>query len=98
MTEPSEAATAGPDVPGAVLLPGLDAEERRRLIDQALTQLPDHQRLPLVLYHFEDMPYDEIARRLAISLPKVKIDIMRGRARLAKTLASRGLDAEQLQA
>ena len=80
-----------------VLLPGLDAEERRRLIDQALAGLPDHQRLPLVLYHFEDMPYDEIARRLGVSLPKVKIDIMRGRARLAKTLASRGLDAQQLQ-
>ncbi|HWK73013.1 MAG TPA: sigma-70 family RNA polymerase sigma factor [Povalibacter sp.] len=80
-----------------VLLPGLDAEERRGLIDEALTRLPDHQRLPLVLYHFEDMPYDEIARRLRISLPKVKIDIMRGRARLAKTLASRGLDAEQLR-
>ncbi len=27
MTEPSEAATAGPDVPGAVLLPGLESVE-----------------------------------------------------------------------
>ena len=81
-----------------VLLPGLDAEERRRLIDQALARLPEHQRVPLVLYHFEDMPYDEIARRLRISLPKVKIDILRGRARLAKSLAGRGLDATQLQA
>jgi RNA polymerase sigma-70 factor (ECF subfamily) len=81
-----------------VLLPGLDAEERRRLIDQALAGLPDHQRLPLVLYHFEDMPYDEIARQLKVSLPKVKIDIMRGRARLAKALAGHGFNVEQLQA
>lgn len=75
-----------------------DADERRALIDEALKRLPDHQRLPLVLYHFEEMPYEEIARRLGVSLPKVKIDILRGRQRLAKTLAHRGFDAQQLDA
>jgi RNA polymerase sigma-70 factor (ECF subfamily) len=56
----------------------------RVVIEQALTQLPDHQRIPLVLFHFEDMPYDEIASRLGISLSKVKTDILRGRTALAK--------------
>jgi RNA polymerase sigma-70 factor (ECF subfamily) len=42
-------------------------------------KLPDHQRVPLVLYHFEDIPYDEIARRLGVSLAKVKTDILRAR-------------------
>ena len=35
---------------------------------------------------FEDLPYAEIATRLGISLSKVKIDILRGRAALAKAL------------
>jgi len=56
----------------------------RAAIEQALAQLPDQQRIPLVLFHFEDMPYDEIASRLQISLSKVKTDILRGRAALAK--------------
>jgi RNA polymerase sigma-70 factor (ECF subfamily) len=51
-----------------------------------LEQLPDHQRVPLVLFHFEEVPYDEIARRLGVSLAKVKTDILRGRAALARFL------------
>jgi RNA polymerase sigma-70 factor (ECF subfamily) len=66
---------------------GLAAEERRARVDQALEQLPDHQRVPLVLFHFEELPYDEIARRLGVSLAKVKTDILRGRAALARLLS-----------
>lgn len=43
--------------------------------------------MPLVMFHFEEMPYEDIARALHISLAKVKTDILRGRASLAKTLA-----------
>jgi len=68
------------------LLDGVDAQQRTLLIESALQKLPDHQRLPLVLYHYEDMPYDEIAQRLHISLAKVKIDILRARSRLAGLL------------
>jgi RNA polymerase sigma-70 factor, ECF subfamily len=65
---------------------GVDAADRRALVEQALEQLPEHQRVPLVLYHFEDMPYDEIAKKLRVSLAKVKTDILRARAALAKIL------------
>lgn len=68
----------------------LDAHERREVVDAALAELPAHQRLPLVLFHFEDLPYDEIARRLGISLAKVKTDILRARAALARILHRRG--------
>lgn len=68
----------------------LDAGERRAVVDAALAELPPHQRLPLVLFHFEDMPYDEIARKLGISLAKVKTDILRARAALAKRLRRQG--------
>jgi RNA polymerase sigma-70 factor (ECF subfamily) len=75
---------------------GIDAEERRALVDEALAKLPDHQRVPLVLYHFEDLPYDEIARRLRVSLAKVKTDILRARAALAKILSRPGSSVEAL--
>src|SRR5688572_27477316 len=69
---------------------GVDAEERRVRVEQALAQLPPHQRVPLVLYHFEDLPYEDIARKLGISLAKVKTDILRARAALAKILRRSG--------
>jgi RNA polymerase sigma-70 factor (ECF subfamily) len=69
---------------------GVDAEERRAWVEDALSRLPDHQRIPLVLYHFEDISYDEIASRLGVSLAKVKTDILRARAALAKILSRGG--------
>ena len=73
-----------------------DDATRRAIVAEALQKLPDHRRLPLVLYHFEEMSYEEIAQQLGISLSKVKIDILRARGALAKILAARGLTAECL--
>jgi RNA polymerase sigma-70 factor (ECF subfamily) len=78
------------------LLADVGAEQRRRLIDNALKHLPAHQRIPLVLYHFDELSYQEIAARLRVSLSKVKTDILRGRAALLKILASSGLVREVL--
>jgi RNA polymerase sigma-70 factor, ECF subfamily len=78
------------DVPDT-LLADLDAEQRRAVIDDALQRLPPHQRVPLVLYHFENLSYEEIAIELDISLSKVKTDIRRGRAALLPALTQRGL-------
>ena len=61
------------------------ADDRERL-EQALRRLPAHQRVPLVLFHFEEASYEEIARALRISLAKVKTDIHRGREALRKHL------------
>jgi RNA polymerase sigma-70 factor (ECF subfamily) len=74
----------------------VNAEERRTVVEEALGKLPEHQRIPLVLYHFEDLPYDEIARRLGVSLAKVKTDILRARAALAKILSRGGASLETL--
>lgn len=71
-----------------------DDDTRRAVVAEALQKLPDHRRLPLVLYHFEEMSYEEIAQQLGVSLSKVKIDILRARGALAKILAARGLTAE----
>ena len=73
-------------------------DERHEYVEEALRELPEHQRVPLVLFHFEDMPYEEIAQKLRVSLPKVKTDIHRARQALAGILARRGITAEQLEA
>jgi RNA polymerase sigma-70 factor, ECF subfamily len=64
-------------------------EERQQLIEQALGSLPEHQRVPLVLFHFSEMPYQDIAAALKVSIAKVKSDIFRARATLMKNMAIR---------
>ncbi|MBK8001994.1 MAG: sigma-70 family RNA polymerase sigma factor [Verrucomicrobia bacterium] len=73
----------------------LDDEQRRKLLHEALCKLPDSQRVPLVLFHFEDMPYDAIAEKLGISLSKVKTDIFRGRHSLKRFLKYRLDEADE---
>ena len=80
-----------PDPTSDSMIADIDATQRHALVEQALRELPEQQRVPLVLYHFEEMPYQEIAKQLQVSLPKVKTDIQRARAALAKILARRGL-------
>jgi RNA polymerase sigma-70 factor (ECF subfamily) len=60
--------------------------ERRTLIEQELQKLPAVQRVPLVLFHFEELTYEEIAAKLGISLAKVKTDIFRARESLRQRL------------
>lgn len=64
----------------------VDDADRRELLEAALHKLPDNQRVPLVLYHFEDLSYEEIAERLEASLSKVKTDIHRARIALRRIL------------
>ncbi len=68
--------------------PEMEAEQagQRAQLERALRELPDHQRVPLVLFHFEDLTYQAIAELLGISLGKVKTDIHRGREALACAL------------
>jgi RNA polymerase sigma-70 factor (ECF subfamily) len=69
--------------------PGFD--DRTKHLERALRRLPDHQRVPLVLFHFEERSYQDIAALLGVSLGKVKTDIHRGRESLKKALAGTGL-------
>ena len=61
-------------------------DDHRQLLETALKKLPAAQRVPLVLYHFEDLSYEDIAARLRVSLSKVKTDIHRGRDALRRKL------------
>jgi RNA polymerase sigma-70 factor (ECF subfamily) len=86
------------DLTADSIIADIDAVERHALVERALRELPEHHRVPLVLYHFEEMSYDEIAEQLRVSLPKVKTDIQRARAAMVKILARHGVlrSAERL--
>jgi RNA polymerase sigma-70 factor, ECF subfamily len=60
--------------------------DRKEALELAIRKLPDAQRVPLVLFHFQEMSYEEIAAKLQISLAKVRSDIHRGRETLKKLL------------
>ena len=92
--------TAAPEVDWEVpdtLVADLGTEQQRALIDDALRRLPEHQRVALVLYHFEDHSYQEIADVLDASLSKIKTDIRRARAALLPLLRSSGVDDDRSQ-
>jgi RNA polymerase sigma-70 factor, ECF subfamily len=65
----------------------LEASERHSRLEQALRDLPPHQRVPLVLYHLEGQGCDDIARLLGVSVGKVRTDMHRGRLALRRWLA-----------
>jgi RNA polymerase sigma-70 factor (ECF subfamily) len=67
----------------------LEQAEMREELERALRTLPDRQRVPLVLFHFEELSYQEIADALGASLGKVKTDIHRGREALRRLLPDR---------
>ena len=73
----------------AVLAGSDDSKDQRALLDEAMEGLSRDQRAAIALFHFDDMPYQEIARKLKVSLSKVKTDIMRGRQVLKAKLSHR---------
>ena len=65
----------------------IERKDEHELLERAIRTLPDHQRVPLVLHYFEELPHQTIAGLLGISLAKVKTDIHRGREALKRRLA-----------
>ena len=65
----------------------LDDADRHAQLEAALRALPPHQRVPLVLFHFEQHGCDDIARLLGVSVGKVRTDMHRGRLALRRWLS-----------
>jgi RNA polymerase sigma-70 factor (ECF subfamily) len=76
------------------LLEGVTGAQRQALVEAALRQLPAHQRVPLVLFHFEELSYQQIAERTQVSVAKVKTDIFRARAALLRSLGAQAATAD----
>jgi RNA polymerase sigma-70 factor (ECF subfamily) len=66
----------------------LDSETRRR-IEQALTRIKPVFRTAVVLRDVQNLPYEEIAQILDVSLGTVKSRIVRGREALRRELSER---------
>lgn len=66
-----------------------DWEERNRAknVRKAVDELPDRQRMALVLSHFEGRSYKEIAEIMKISVSSVESLIFRARSNLKQKLA-----------
>ncbi len=68
--------------PDASLLEG----ELQRAVDSAIAELPETQRMALVLRRYQDLSYDEIAEVLNQSVPAVKSLLFRARTELRERL------------
>ena len=64
----------------------LDAE-LQEAIRAAIEELPETQRMAIVLRRYEEMPYEEIAEVLKLSVPAVKSILFRARTELREKLA-----------
>lgn len=68
-------------------------DELRSAVDIAIKGLPEAQRMAVILRRYEEMPYEEIATVLDLSVPAVKSLLFRARNALRTSLA-RYLDDE----
>ena len=74
---------------------GLEKEEMRQRIDEAMEKLTDAHRTVLMLHEFEGLEYKEIAKRVGISIGTVMSRLFYARRRLAALL--QGLKRERSQ-
>lgn len=64
----------------------LEQKERARLVWSMIQSLPLKYRVPLVLFHYDEMSHKEIAEALELSVSAVETRIHRAKKRLIKKL------------
>lgn len=64
----------------------LERNEREDLLQQALTKLPDFQKSMIVMFHSEQLSYEEISAALDLPLGTVKSRLNRARLSLKEIL------------
>ncbi len=60
-------------------------------IDELIKKLPEKYRLPIILYHLQEIPIKSISKKLQINESTLKTHLERGRSLLKKSLLKRGL-------
>jgi RNA polymerase sigma-70 factor, ECF subfamily len=68
--------------PDRVLLEG----ELQHAIQEAINQLPESQRMAIILRRYEEMSYEDIAKVMGTGVPAVKSILFRARAELRERL------------
>jgi RNA polymerase sigma-70 factor, ECF subfamily len=61
-------------------------QERSRRVRQAVDALPEHYRMVMMLFYFDEMSVDQISRTVGVSVSAVKVRLHRGRERMAARL------------
>jgi RNA polymerase sigma-70 factor (ECF subfamily) len=64
----------------------LESEEMGRRLQVALSQLPEKQRLAIVMFTIEEMPQKDVAAALDCSVEAVKWHVFQGRKKLKELL------------
>jgi RNA polymerase sigma-70 factor, ECF subfamily len=79
-----------PDIPDMAVTSGaleaLELEERRRAVQAAISALPAEYRDVLILRHFAELSYEEVADTLAIPVKTVKSRLYTARQQLGQRL------------
>lgn len=65
---------------------GMESAEMGRKLQEALAQLPEKQRLALIMFTIEQMPQKQVAEALDCSVEAVKWHVFQGRKRLKEML------------
>ena len=60
----------------------IEAKEKKQIIENALLQLPEEERVLLTLFYFEELSLKEITKVVNISYDNVKIKLHRSRKKL----------------
>jgi len=68
------------------VLQGIEARERRQIIQDCLALLPGEDSFLLTLFYFEEQSIKEIAKIMDINTNHVKIKLHRGRKKIAAVL------------
>jgi RNA polymerase sigma-70 factor (ECF subfamily) len=79
ISEPADTRYRGPQA-------DLMEAELVRAVDNAIAKLPENQRTAIMLWRFQQMPYEEIAQVLGQSVPAVKSLLFRARTFLKAEL------------
>jgi RNA polymerase sigma-70 factor (ECF subfamily) len=76
------------EIPDSNFIPDkniLDSE-RKKILQNAIQNLPEKYRQVIILRHQEEMDYEEIAEKLDLPLGTIKAHIFRAREMLYKSL------------
>jgi len=87
-SEPSTSAGSGSDwmAQSGDPVRRLESQEMGRKLQEALSQLPEKQRLAIVMFTIEEMPQKQVAEALECSVEAVKWHVFQGRKKLKEIL------------